>query len=210
MSIAPGAPMLTRMIARKGVLFDSGLAASYQIVVGLLVPLLTPALLLLMGQYYHRDVWVSPLTLGWQVASMQFLPLAVGLLVKHRFPGFALKAEPWLSRIGNLMLIGYLLVIVFSLGRVLRAVGPVSAGTAAVFALACLAFGHWLSGPTIALSNTNRHVGLAMLIAGLNFKGQVKVVVPFFAAYALLAPLLMTGYAIWQRRRSNSAAASAS
>jgi BASS family bile acid:Na+ symporter len=205
MSIAPGAPMLTRMVAQKGVLFDPRLAASYQIVVGLLVPLLTPALLYMMGRYYHRDVWVSPLTLAWQVAIMQFLPLAVGLMVKHRFPGFALKAEPWMSRIGNLMLIGYLLIIVFTLGRVLRAVGPVSAGTAVVFALACLAFGHWLAGSTIALSNTNRHVGLAMLIAGLNFKGQVKLVVPFFLAYALLAPLLMVAYAIWQRRLNRPA-----
>lgn len=107
-----------------------------------------------------------------------------------------------MSRIGNLLLIAYLLLIVFSLGKVLRAVGPWSSGTAAVFAVCCLAVGHLLGGPTIALSNTNRHVGLAMLIAGLNFKGQLQLLVPFFAAYAVLAPLLMAGYAGWQRRRA--------
>ena len=206
MSIAPGAPMLTRMVSKKGVLFDSRLAASYQIVVGLLVPLLTPILLYGLGRFYQRDVWVSPWTLAWQVASMQFVPLVLGLLVKHLWPGFALKAEPWMSRIGNLMLISYLLFALFVLRRVLLAVGPVAAGTVVLFALACLAFGHFLAGPTIALSNTNRHVGLAMLIAGLNFKSDVKLVVPFFAAYALLAPLLMAGYAIVKRKRSPTAA----
>lgn len=56
MSIAPGAPMLTRMVSKKGVLFDPSLAAGYQIVVGLLTPIMTPALLYWIGQYYHRDV----------------------------------------------------------------------------------------------------------------------------------------------------------
>ena len=205
MSIAPGAPLLTRMVSKRGSLFDARLAASYQIVVGLLIPVLTPMLLYGMGRFYHRDVWVDPWTLALQVASMQFLPLVVGLLVKHFLPGFAAKAEPWLSRIGNVMVIAYMLLIVFGLRRVLLAVGPAPAGTAVLFALSCLVFGHWLGGPTIALSNTNRHVGLALLIAGLNFKGQLKLVVPFFAAYALLAPLLMIGYAAWQRKRGATA-----
>ncbi len=177
------------------------MAASYQILVGLLIPLVTPVLLFGIGRYYHRDVWVSPGTLAWQVASMQFLPLVLGLAVKHYFPRFATGAEPWMSRIGNIMVMTYLLLILFGLRRVLLAVGPWSAGTGAVFAVACLAFGHFMAGPTIALTNTNRHVGLAILIAGLNFKGDVKRLVPFFAAYALLAPLLMAAYAIWQRRK---------
>src|SRR5512137_1504997 len=54
MSISPGAPLLTRMVAKKGLAFDPGLAASYQIVVGLLTPLLTPALLHWVGLYFHR------------------------------------------------------------------------------------------------------------------------------------------------------------
>ena len=195
-----GAPMLTRMVSKRGGLFDARLAASYQILVGLLIPVFTPPLLYGMGQYYHRDVWVSPWTLAWQVASMQFLPLVAGLLIKHYFPQFAKDAEPWMSRIGNLMVLAYLLVIMFTLRRVLLA-GPWSAGTGVALAAACLAFGHWLAGPTIALSNANRHVGLAILIAGLNFKGDAKRLVPFLAAYALLAPLLMVAYGLWQRRR---------
>ena len=201
MSIAPGAPMLTRMVSKQGIVFDSRLAAGYQIVVGILTPLITPMLLYWIGRFYNRDVWVDPWTLAWQVASMQFVPLVVGLLVKHHWPGFAAKAEPWLNRIGNLLLIAYMLVVLFGMRRVLVAVGPEAAGTAALLAVACLAFGHWLAGPTIALCNTNRHVGLAILIAGLNFKGQFTTVIPFFAAYALLAPVLMAAYAFWHRKR---------
>jgi bile acid:Na+ symporter, BASS family len=202
MSIAPGAPLLTRMVAQKGSLFDSQLAAGYQIVVGLLVPFLTPGLLYALGRFYNRDVWVDPWTLAWQVAAMQFLPLIAGLLIKHRWPAFAARAEPWMSRTGNLLLIAYLLLILFSLRRVLLAVGPLTSVAAFAFALCCLAAGHLLGGPTIALTNTNRHVGLGMLIAGLNFQGRVQLLVPFFAAYALLAPLLMAGYAFWRRKKA--------
>jgi BASS family bile acid:Na+ symporter len=209
MSIAPGAPMLTRMVSKEGSVFDPRLAASYQIVVGLLVPLLTPGVLHLLGRFYHRDVWVAPGTLALQVASLQFLPLVLGLLVKHYLPGFAAKAEPWISRIGNFLLIAYLVFIVVGLGRILAAVGPLSSGTAIIFALSCLTAGHFLGGPTIALSNTNRHVGLAMLIAGLNFRERLQMIIPFFAAYAVLAPLLMAAYAIWQRKRNKLAMAAA-
>lgn len=203
-SIAPGAPMLTRMVSKKGILFDTRLAASYQIVIGLLVPILTPLLLYGMGRYYHREVYVSPLTLAWQVASMQFLPLTAGLLIKHYWPRFAAATEPWMSRLGNVMLLAYLVIILLGLGKALIAVGLAATGVVILFAIACLAFGHFLAGPTIALSNANRHVGLALLIAGLNTNRPASSIVPFFAAYALLAPLLLVGYAVLMRRRSRT------
>jgi BASS family bile acid:Na+ symporter len=199
-SIAPGAPLLTRMVSKRGSSFDPHLAAGYQIVVGLLVPLFTPALLYILGRIYDRDVWVAPRTLAVQVASMQFLPLVVGLLLKHYLPRFAAKAEPWMSRAGNLLLVTYLVVILFGLRKALLAVGPLSSLAAIALALGCLAIGHFFAGPTIALTNANRHVGLAILIAGLNFHEKAQLAIPFFAAYALLTPVLMVAYAVWQRR----------
>jgi BASS family bile acid:Na+ symporter len=204
LSIAPGAPMLTRMVAQKGYVFDARLAASYQILVGVLVPLLTPPLLHALGSFYHRDVWISPSTLAIQVASLQFLPLAAGLALKHYQPEFCARAGPWMSRLGNLLLIVYLGIILFGLRKALLAAGPLAAGTGALFAIGCMAAGHLLGGPTIALSNANRHVGLAMLIVGLNFSADVKRFVPFLAAYALLTPVLMTLYAILQKRREKA------
>lgn len=194
MSVAPGAPMLTRMVSKSGGDFDNRLAASYQIGVGLLIPLLTPCLVYLLGSHYHRVVWISPWTLAWQVASMQFLPLVAGLCIRHYLPAFADKASPWMSRFGNLLLLAYLLLILFGLRRVLLAVGPMAAGTAFAFAVGCMLIGHLLGGPTIALCNSNRHVGLALLVAGVNFHENLRAMIPFFAAYALLAPLIMVGY----------------
>jgi BASS family bile acid:Na+ symporter len=201
MAIAPGAPLLTRMVSQKGSLFEPRLAAAYQILVGLLVPVCTSGLLVLLGRYYHRDVWVSPGTLAVQVASLQFAPLVAGLAIRHYRPGWAEKAAPWMSRAGNVLLVCYLLVILFGLRRVLLAVGPVVAVTALGFALACLAIGHLLAGPTIALSNTNRHTGLAVLVTGLNFQERTPQILPFVAAYALLAPLVMGAYAVILRKR---------
>jgi len=201
LSLAPGAPMLTRMVAQKGYVFDARLAASYQIVVGLLVPVLTPPLLHALGSFYHREVWISPATLALQIASLQFLPLAAGLALKHYLPEFSAKAGPWMSRLGNLLLIAYLCLILFGLRKALMAAGPWAAATSATFAIGCIGVGHVLGGPTIALSNANRHVGLVVLIVGLNFSADVKRVVPVLAAYALLTPILMTLYAVWRKRR---------
>jgi len=61
---------------------------------------------------------------------------------------------------------------------------------------------------TFAISNTNRHVGLAVLLSGEYFRAQRAL--PAIACYALIAPLVMIVYAklYWRRIRSGKDASS--
>src|SRR5262245_20081589 len=59
--VAPGAPLLTRNLARKG--FDMNLAASYQVWAALMVPLMIPILVAAAGKLYRRDIWIPPMML---------------------------------------------------------------------------------------------------------------------------------------------------
>jgi hypothetical protein len=73
----------------------------------------------------------------------------------------------------------------------------------AVFALAvtCLGLARLLipAHPTLAISNVNRHVGLALLLSTSHFQNAQRAL-PAIAAYALAAPLVMVVYAVWRRR----------
>ena len=53
---------------------------------------------------------------------------------------------------------------------------------------------------TLALSNVNRHVGLALLLSGAHFQ-NTPLALPALASYALAAPLMMALYSRWVHHR---------
>jgi predicted Na+-dependent transporter len=77
MGAAPGAPLMTRNIAKKG--FDMHLAASYQLWGGLLTPIVLPLVVGLAGLLYGRSIWIPPRAMLVLVVEKQFVPLLVGL-----------------------------------------------------------------------------------------------------------------------------------
>jgi len=80
-AVAPGAPLLTRGIAKKG--FDMQLAASYQVWGALLTPVMIPLIVAAAGKLYNRDIWISPLVLVKQIAEKQFVPLLAGIALMY-------------------------------------------------------------------------------------------------------------------------------
>lgn len=98
--VAPGAPLLTRNMVKKG--FDLQIAASYQVWAALMVPVMIPLLVGLAGKLYSKDIWIPPGLLLWQIAKQQFLPLAVGMVVAWLAPKISEQMQPWMSTIGNL------------------------------------------------------------------------------------------------------------
>src|SRR5215471_21835343 len=52
----PGAPLLTRNLARRG--FDMQLAASYQVWSALMIPVMIPILVAAGAKLYGRDIWI--------------------------------------------------------------------------------------------------------------------------------------------------------
>jgi predicted Na+-dependent transporter len=195
--VAPGAPLLTRNIAKRG--FDMQRAASYQLWSATMTPLMIPLVVAAVGKLYARDIWIPPMLLLRQIALKQFLPLLAGALLMALLPAFAKKTQQTLNALGNLLLIALIALLLVRMGPALGRVGPWV--PVAALALAICSWGAaWLlmrddpvARQTLAVCNVNRHVGLALLLATQNL--HVDNALPAVACYALAAALLMTLYA---------------
>src|SRR5580704_18622844 len=75
----PGAPLLTRNLARRG--FDMHLAAAYQVWGAMLTPIMIPVVVFAAAKLYDRDIWIPPRILVWQIIEKEFLPVLVGMLM---------------------------------------------------------------------------------------------------------------------------------
>ncbi len=195
--VAPGAPLMTRGVAKKG--FDMQIAASYQVWGALLTPVLLPLLIAGGGWLYGREIWVPPLKLLAVIAQQQFAPLLVGMALMRLAPAFSTRLQRVLNPAGNLLLMGMIVVVLYKLGPALMKATPWVALAAPLLAAGSLLAVRLLLGQrsatvqTLSICNANRHAGLALLIAGQEIRDQRAV--PAIAAYALAAMLVMGLYA---------------
>ncbi|MGB8770459.1 MAG: bile acid:sodium symporter [Candidatus Korobacteraceae bacterium] len=191
---APGAPLMTRNIAKKG--FDMQLAAGYQVWGGLLTPIVLPIVVGLAGLLYSIRIWIPPGDMLVQIVEKQFVPLVVGILLAYFLPAFSTKAQPWMNRIGNAVLMLGIIAILWVMRSTLAAVLtwwlPVAALLLAIGSIAAirlLVHADDLTVRTLAICNANRHIGLALLLSGQYL--HMKRTLPGVAAYALVAPFVM-------------------
>ena len=198
--VAPGAPLMTRNIAKKG--FDMHLAAGYQLWGALLTPIVIPLVVFAAGKLYDRTIWIPPRVLLADIAEKQFLPLLLGMALAYLLPAIAAKMQPALTMIGNVVLTVAIVAFLFKLGpTVLKALTiwlPVSAAVLAVgsvLAIRYLLRADVLTDRTLAICNANRHVGLALLLAGHFLRAERAL--PAVAAYALIAPFVMAATSKW-------------
>lgn len=195
--VAPGAPLLTRNMARRG--FDMHLAASYQVWAGLMVPVMLPIVVMAAGKLYGRDIWIPPIHLLKQIAVKQFLPLSVGML----FAWFAPKASQWTQPImnvsGNILFTLTIIVILVKLGPSLKnltVLTPVAAFLLAIGSMAAILLVRIkdaLVQQTFAICNANRHVGLALLLSSQYVRSRNAF--PAVVCYALIIPVIVVVYA---------------
>jgi len=195
--VAPGAPLLTRNMARKG--FDMHLAASYQVWAALMIPIMIPIVVLAAGKLYGRNIWISPSTLLDQIVFKQLLPLSVGMVIAWFAPKASQQFQPILNVLGNLLFTAIVAVVLFKMGSALKAVTPLVPVAALLLAAGSMAAillvrtGDGLIQQTFAICNANRHVGLALLLT--NQYGQMSNALPVVACYALLVPFIVIAYA---------------
>lgn len=194
--VAPGAPLLTRNMARKG--FDMHLAASYQLWAALMIPVMIPLLVAVAGKLYNRDIWIPPADLLLEIGKKQFLPLALGMVIAWLAPIFAKKAQPALNVIGNVVLTVMILLILVKTGSALKEISPMVPLAALLIAIGSIAviriieFTDPLVQQTFAICNANRHVGLALLLSGQYL--HARQALPVVGCYALITPLVMFAY----------------
>src|SRR5271165_1236407 len=201
--VAPGAPLMTRNIAKKG--FDMHLAAGYQLWGALLIPVMIPLVVFATGKLYDRDIWIPPRVLLTEIAEKQFLPLLLGMALAYLLPVIAAKVQPAMTVIGNVVLTVAIVAFVFKLGpTVLKALTwglPVAALVLAVGSVLAIRFllrADIITDRTLAICNANRHVGLALLLSGQYL--HAKAALPAVAAYAVIAPFVMGGLSWWFHR----------
>jgi BASS family bile acid:Na+ symporter len=190
-AVAPGAPLTTRNAATRG--FDMQLAASYQVWGALVAPITIPLLVGGAAWLYGRDVWIRPREVLAVVAEKQFAPLLLGLALMHFAPAFSTKARRPMNVIGNVLLTIALVGLLWKIRWGLKQISPWVAFGALTLAVGCLTAARLLlpSEPVLAVSNVNRHVGLALLLTGAHFQNAQRAI-PVIAAYAFAAPLVMT------------------
>jgi BASS family bile acid:Na+ symporter len=209
LSVVPGAPLTSRIAARRG--FDMQLAASYQVWGAALVPVMMPLVVYSVAKLYSRNVWIPPRLLFAQIAENQFLPLLVGVALMYFAAGFARKIQPPITIVGNILLIVVIGAVLWKMHEELMAItGWLVVAAIALAAASMLAIPLLLRAPgetnkTLALCNANRHIGLALLLAG-NFV-KARHAVPAIVCYALVAPVVMLVFARIVRRRARAVAA---
>jgi BASS family bile acid:Na+ symporter len=196
-AVAPGAPLMTRVVAKRG--FDMELAASYQLWGAFLTPVMIPLLVAAAGWLYGRNIWVSPLKVLAVIAQQQFVPLLIGVALMYFAPAFSTKIRSPLNVIGNALLMVTLIVLLVKMGPALSEVSPWVIIAVLLLAVGCIAASFAILIPatvntkTLVVCNVNRHVGLALLLSGTYFRNEKAL--PAIAAYALVAQLMIWLYA---------------
>ena len=206
--VAPGAPLMTRNIAKRG--FDMHLAAGYQLWGALLIPVMIPLVVFIVGKLYDRNIWIPPRVLLTEIAEKQYLPLLLGMTLAYLLPVISAKLQPAMTMIGNVVLTVAIVAFLFKLGpTVLKSLTlwlPVAALVLAVGSVLAIRFllrADVLTDRTLAICNANRHVGLALLLSGQYL--HAKAALPAVAAYALVAPFVMGATSKWFHRGERAA-----
>jgi predicted Na+-dependent transporter len=209
--VAPGAPLMTRNIAKKG--FDMHLAAGYQLWGAMMIPIMIPLVVFGAGRLYDRTIWIPPRVLLLEIAENQFLPLLLGMALAYLLPVISAKVQPIMTMIGNVVVTIAIIGFLFKLGPALKEITlwlPLAAlvlALGSVLAIRFLLRADVLTDRTLAICNANRHVGLALLLTGHYLRAQKAL--PAVAAYALIAPLVMGATSKWFHRGEKAMEATA-
>jgi predicted Na+-dependent transporter len=208
MALCPSAPLTLRKAGKSG--GDRQLAALLQVgaAVGAIVsvPLMAAGFRAIFG----IEGWdITPGDVAIQVARVQVLPLAIGLLLRHFAPSVAGRLEGPLDKLANILLLLLIVVVLIKAGPILL---PFLARNLAALALmvvmvvVALAIGYALAGnetqerTTTSLVTSMRNPGLALLLAsthGSHLSG-VKIGI---LAYLLITVLVSIPFL---RGRDNS------
>jgi len=206
---APGAPLMTRNIAKRG--FDMHLAAGYQVWGGLLTPIILPLVVLVAGLLHGLTIWIPPRVILLPIAENQFLPLLLGLALARFLPAFSAKAVRWFNRIGNIVLTVGIIALLWFMREALKGLltwwlplGAILLALGSVLAIDLLVRSDDpLVKHTLAICNANRHVGLAVLLSGQYLRA--KGTLPAIAAYAVIAPFVIGALSRWFRKQESAA-----
>ncbi|MGK7929194.1 MAG: bile acid:sodium symporter family protein [Spirulina sp.] len=200
MAICPGAPMIYRKTLKGKA--SPHLAGSFQVTMALLCVLFVPLWIAILAKLYPAEFAIEPATIFRQIASVQLIPIAVGLAIRQWLPDFAEDINEPVFKLSSFLLLGiFVVILVVALPKVLTA-GIPTIFAAVLFAGACVAAGHFLGGSTperrltIAIANSTRNAGLSLAIATANFEdpGILGAIATYAAVSAVVGGIYANKY----------------
>jgi BASS family bile acid:Na+ symporter len=209
LAAAPGAPLTTKRAEMTG--GDVPYAASLQLVLALLAVVITPLTLAFFYILFELETErTTPLNVAWQVATVTFLPVIIGLLLQRFAPRFTERISKPMRVFANVLLLLLAVLVVAILAflpdvRTMLLVGGTSIAAMVIMVLVGLIVGHLLGGPkqeqrsTLAVASIARNVGLAIFIVTLSKVGQASL--PTIVAYMLVGVVGQLLYKIWSKRQ---------
>ena len=208
MALSPSAPLTLRKAHLQG--GDRHLAALLQVAAALLAILSIPLLTDVFRAVYQVEGWdIQPRDVALQVALVQVLPLAIGLVLRRLFPQFGARWALPIQKgafLVNLSVVALILVMMapklftFLKGNLFAIV------VAALMTAIALAIGYLLGGrnaedrTTTALVTSMRNPGLALLFAITHGKELVGVKLAILT-YLLVTILGSIPFLRWSRSR---------
>lgn len=210
--VCPGAPFgppLTAM-AKGKVVTAVGLMAVLAGSSAIIAPLLLRFLLPMVAG--KGNLSVDPIKILTTLLLSQFLPLCLGLALRHAKPDFAERLKKPATRVSallNLVLIALVFIVQFRMLQQIRVRGYLGM---LVMVAATLIAGWLLSGAgkelrkTMAITTSTRNVGVALVIAAGSFPGTPAITAATaYALFQIFAVLLVA--MAWGRMSSSSAPA---
>lgn len=210
LAVCFGPPLLFKRAAMAGARFEY--VAGMQVTMALLSAFITPLLLKLFEvSLPGQDFSVNTLQVAKQIATVQLLPLGIGLTIRTIWSELADEISPFLQTASNTLFAVFAVLAVVNSLDLLPKFGVFPFALMAILTTIGLVVGHLLGSsydPDIqsglAIMTIARNVGLALFIALLN---GYKLAVPFILDALIVGIIIATPYSVWMKRKIASAQA---
>jgi len=168
-------------------------------------------------------MWLCATTLGMSlsmsagrvallVLTSVLAPLALGIILRALFPGFAERAARALGVIGLMLLVLSILPVLIKMRpAIFLLIGNGTVIGMVFFAIAGLAIGYLLGGPdpenrtVLGMATSTRHPAVAIAIANANFPNQVLAPAAVLL-YVIVGAIVSIPYAKWAGKTAMHAA----
>lgn len=205
LAASPAPPLLTKRTIMSG--GNPTFAASLQVTLSLLAVIVTPLILYSFSFIFSESrESVDFILVAKQVATVQLLPLSLGLLIRKVSAELGEEIGDLLLNVANTL---FLVVLVFSLGislNIIPSVGWKTIISIALIVTSGLIVGHLLGGvddklesrSTLATATIARNIGLALYIAIVN---NATNAIPGIVAYGVLGAIFALPYNVWIKNK---------
>lgn len=205
MATAAGAPFLPKLsqTAKGNVALSVGLMVILMVVTVVYMPLVMPLIL--------SGVEVNPWDIASSLIFLMLLPLAIGLIVKARYPATADGLQPFMSQASTIAIMLLLAGgIILQWDAIVSMIGTGGIFAILIFLLISLALGYLAGGPdgdtrsVMGLGTAQRNLSAALVVAGQNFSDSPDVVVTVIVAGLVGLAVLLPAAAEFGKRSEST------